>query len=207
MRTLSSLVKQLLNDDYFSTFALIDIVSNYAEFHLTTIPVDITFNGISYSADHSLSSLDTPKSSTSVDKATFKLTFADTDFIFKPLAENAAACGMMKVMTGFYNTTGAPLTSSSGIVFGPDAPILDTKDMFCIYQGEIDQPRYTMSDNDGVLFELSCASPMAALDAVNSFYTSAHSLSQRKPLNVVDTCFDKVSISGKTVEILWGKAP
>lgn len=205
MRTLSPLVKSFLNEDFFSTFALIDIVSNVAEFHLTTIPVDITFGGIEYTSDHSLYSLDTPKSSTSVDKASFKLTFVDTDFMFKLLAENAASGGMVKVLTGFYNTTGAVIRSTSGMNFNPDAPILDIKDMFCIYQGEIDQPKYTMSEDQGVLFELNCASPMAALDAVNSFYTSQHSLAQRKPASVVDTCFDKVSISGKTVEILWGK--
>lgn len=206
MRDLSNLVKNFLESDYFSTFVLIDIESNLAEFHLTTIPVDVVFNGVTYSADHSLSSLDTPKSSTSVDKATFKLTFADTDFVFKTLAENAASCGRVKILTGFYNTSGAALNSTGGLRVQPDQPILDAKDMFRIYDGEIDQPRYTMSDSNGVLFELSCASPMAALDSVNPFYTSAHSLSQRKPANVVDTCFDKASISGTTVEILWGKS-
>ena len=204
MKKLSSLVLNFLNHGIFSTFALLDIEMGEASFHFTTLPTDATIGGVEYSADNPLVSFDTPKSTTAVDKATFKLTFSDTGFIFRNVASDAAAGGHVKIRVGFYNTTDNTIISSSLLEFEPGQPILDEADMLIMHEGAIDKPAYTFSESAGVNFELTCASPMAALDLVNSFYTTRFSLQQRvKGTN--DTCFDKVSLGGTAAQIKWGK--
>ena len=204
MKKLSSLVRNFLNRGIFSTFALLDIKMGDASFHFTTLPVNVTVAGVKYSHDHSLVSFDTPKSTTAVDKATFKLTFADTDFVFRGVAGEAAAGGSVRIRVGFYNTTDSVVVSSGLLSFDPDQPILDEGDFLIMHDGMIDKPAYTFSESSGVAFELTCASPMAALDLVNSFYTTRFSLQQRVK-GTTDTCFDKISLGGTAAQIKWGK--
>lgn len=204
MKKLSSLVLNFLNHGIFSTFALLDIEMGEASFHFTTLPTDATIGGIAYTADNSLVSFDTPKSTTAVDKATFKLTFADTAFAFRDVASVAAAGGSIRIRVGFYNINDNDIISTNLLTFEPGQPILDAADFVIMHEGAIDKPAYTFSESSGVVFELTCASPMAALDLVNSFYTTRFSLQQRVK-GTTDTCFDKVSLGGTAAQIKWGK--
>ena len=204
MKKLSSLVLNFLERGIFSTFALLDIEMGNASFHFTTLPTNVTIGSVEYTSDNPLVGFDTPKSTTAVDKATFKLTFADTAFMFRDIADEAAAGGSVRVRIGFYNIADNTVLSTNLLSFEPGQPILDEADFLIMHEGSIDKPSYTFSESSGVVFELTCASPMAALDFVNSFYTTRFSLQQRIK-GTTDTCFDKISLGGTAAQIKWGK--
>lgn len=221
MKKLSILVNEFIEKGFFSTFYLVDLTFGTTEFHFTTLPYSITVvndiirplyqANVIYSAESNLLNIDTPKSSSSVDKSTFKIKFADNDFIFREYCNSATSNGKLKFRAGFINTmvdlSGNPIsvTSSRGTVYQPTMPILDPLDFILIYQGIVDKPTYFLSDDEGIIFELECSSPMAALDATNSFYTTTQALAQRLPPTVTDTCFEDITLGGKTQELRWGR--
>lgn len=158
-----------------------------------------------YSSDHFIVNFDPPKLSDVTDKAAFRILFSDVDGQFTPIADQLIGADIILV-GGFYNSTGEPvLSTSTATIYQPNAPILDPEDMFVIYSGKIDTVKFTASEGDGMLFEIQCGSPVANLDAVNSFHTTPTSLAQRIPPSVVDTAFDNISIKSTKQEILWGK--
>jgi len=173
----------------------------------TTLPYNITISGTTYSADNGLISVDPPKISDNADREAFKLSFADPDLSFSSLA-NDMINARLTLRGGFNNTTGAYLTASNGALIEVNSPVLNYTDMLIIYKGFIDVVKYVISE-DGVVLEIECTSPMAQLDALNSFYTTTNSLQQRVPkaawTTAPDTAFDNVALGGHSQEILWGK--
>lgn len=115
----------------------------------------------------------------------------------------------VSVRGGFYNTTGEIVIPSVGSEVAPNEPILNSVDLIVIYSGYIDKVQYAIDEENGVILELECASPMASLDALNVFYSTTNSLKQRVPSEqwaaAPDTAFDNVSLGGRSQEILWGK--
>jgi hypothetical protein len=205
MRKYSALVNSFLSNGFYSTYTLLELVLNEATFRYVTLPYDVTVGGIEYSADNGIVNLDPPKMSSTVDKEAFKIELADPNFIYREYADTATSNGKIRVRIGFINTTGSAVTSTGGTSYGFGSPVLDILDTIAIYDGVIDQPKYVISQDEGVLFQLTGSAPMAALDAVNPMYTSKFMNNQRIPNGVVDTCFDKVSFGGRSQEILWGK--
>ncbi len=174
----------------------------------TTLPYDTTINGILYSSDDSIASIDPPKLSDNADREAFKIVFADPDMSFSGLCDEMMN-SRVSVRGGFYNTTGDILVGSDNAVYEPNEPLLNITDTLLMYKGFIDSVRYAISEEDGVILEIECASPMASLDAVNSFYSTTNSLKQRVPASAwiaaPDTAFDNLSLGGKAQEVLWGK--
>lgn len=208
MRKFTQTVKTLLESGIYSGFFLIDIYVGNTPLRYTTLPYDITLAGVDYSSDHSLASVDPPKLSNNTDREAFKLRFVD------PNMEYAGICNDMinarlSIRSGFYNTTGVAIQASNGQLIEPNMPIINSQDVLLIYKGFIDSVKYNLSEENGAILEIECASPMAALDALNSFYTTTNSLRQRVPAAqwaaAPDTAFDNVSLGGKSQEILWGK--
>ena len=176
-----------------------------ASLHFTTLPYDVTIGGVHYVADVGIVKVDAPPSTSAVDKATFKMQFADPTFIFRPYAGEATSNGACTIRTFFLNTTGHSITSSSGLAFGNGSPILDVLDSVCIYKGRLDTVSYDITVENGIIFEVECASPMAALDASNALYTTRASLRQRIKDGYDDTSFNNIKLSGTTVSLKWGK--
>jgi hypothetical protein len=221
MKKLSSLALDFIEKGFYSTFHLLDITFGQTEYHITTLPYSVTVindyiktfvnYNVTFTNSGGLMAVDQPKTSTSIDKSTFKLKFADNDFIFRQYCDSASSNGKVRFRAGFLNTmtdsNGNPIsvTSSNGTTYLPLSPILDPADFVLLYQGAIDKPTYMLSDESGIIFELECSSPMAALDATNSFYTTTMSLAQRLPPSVVDTCFEDITLGGRTQELRWGR--
>ena len=205
MKKFSRLVRNFLAEGYYSTFLLIDLKVGDASLHFTTLPYDVYIGGIHYVADVGIVKVDAPPSTSAVDKATFKMQFADPTFIFRPYAGSATSNGACTIRNFFLNTTGHSITSSSGLVFSNGSPIMDALDSVCIYKGRLDTVSYDMTVESGIIFEVECASPMAALDASNTLYTTRASLRQRIKDGYDDTSFNNLKLSGTTVSLKWGK--
>ena len=207
MRKFSTPVKTLLATGIYSGFFLLEMNINGTVLRYTTLPYNVTIGGTLYSADSGLISVDPPKLSDNADREAFKLSFADPDLSFSSLCGDMINSRLI-LRGGFSNTSGGYLTSSSGALIEVNAPILNYTDMLIIYKGFIDVVKYVISD-DGVVLEIECTSPMAQLDALNSFYTTTNSLQQRVPTSQwaasPDTAFDNVALGGHSQEILWGK--
>ena len=198
----------LLSGGIYSGFYLLEIDIGNPSLKYTTLPYDVTISGVTFSADNPLVSVDPPKLSNSTDREAFKITFADPQFEFAALCDNMINA-RVTIRGGFFNTTPEPLVTSEGVEVETTKPILNFADTIVLYKGFIDVVRYAIDDNNGVMLEIECASPMASLDAVNVFYSTTESLRQRVPsgtwASAPDTAFDNVSLGGRSQEILWGK--
>jgi hypothetical protein len=208
MRKFSQPVKTLLATGIYSGFFLIEMNIRGNPLRYTTLPYDVSVGGNLYSSDSNLAGVDPPKLSTSTDREAFKIKFADPEMTFSALCDEMIN-SRVSVRGGFFNTTGSVLVDSVGQSIQPNNPLLNINDTLLMYKGFIDVVRYTMSEEDGVLLEIECTSPMASLDALNSFYTTTNSLRQRVPADIwaaaPDTSFDNVSLGGSAQELLWGK--
>lgn len=202
------MVTDLLSTGVYSGLFLITIETTSGQINYTTLPYDVTVGGITYSSDNDLVAIDPPKLSNTADKESFKLTFADASYVFAA-ASSSLLNAHIRVLGAFYNTLGVEILDSDGNPVSPNKPILCTKDMVIMYEGQVGSFRYVVSEENGVLFEIEGGSPMNALDSLSNFYTSPNSLKQRIPAAewalAPDTAFDNVSLGGKAKEILWGK--
>jgi hypothetical protein len=207
MRKISTLVKNALSSGVYSGFLLVDIISQGNPLHFTTLPYDVRVGSQDYSTDNTLSFIDKPALATNTDKELYKITFADPELLY---ASNAHALvnAEVRVRGGLFNMGSTDIVASDGVAYSSKRPILSPDDMLIIYAGVVDKTGYHVSE-DGVTFEIECASPMSSLDAVNSLYTTRNSQQQRVPAAMwalaPDTAFDNVSLGGKSQEFLWGK--
>ena len=186
----------------YSGFVVIDIISGDMQYRTTTLPYDVTIEGVLYTADRRLKGIDPPKTSSNVDRAAYRIGFLDPDGYFlsnMPLLFNAS----VTVRGGFFNTLDADVLALNGETYGHNEAILSPGDMITMYKGYVDIPKYLNANMDSPVVSLECASPMSMLDATNVFYTTPNSLRQRT--NTEDTSFDQVSLGGKSVELEWGK--
>ena len=199
---------RLISSGIYSGFYLLSLDVGNPSLKYTTLPHDVVVDGVTYTSDNTLAGLDPPKLSSNTDREAFKISFSDPQFQYAPLC-NKMMNAKVTVRGGFFNTTGETLFPSSGLAVGVNEPILTSTDMITLYSGYIDVVRYTIDEENGVILELECASPMASLDALNVFYSTTNSLKQRVPSSIwaanPDTAFDNVALGGKSQEILWGK--
>lgn len=208
MRKFSPLVTSLISSGIYSGFYLLSLDVGNPSLKYTTLPYDVVVDGVTYTADNTLAGLDPPKLSSNTDREAFKISFSDPQFQYSALCRSMMNA-KVTVRGGFFNTTGGVVFPSSGLAVDVNEPILSSADMITLYSGYIDVVRYTIDDENGVILELECASPMASLDALSVFYSTTNSLKQRVPAAVwassPDTAFDNVSLGGRSQEILWGK--
>jgi hypothetical protein len=210
MKNLSLVVKSFLEQGFFSVFFLIDLKlindsGTIVNLHFTSLSFDVLVEGITYSSDNFLSKIDSHRATTILNRNEYKLMFLDNNYLFKPFVNKSSAGGLLNIRIGFINTTGDILVSSNGYSFEPHMPILDPLDLFIAYKGGIDNFKYIISEDQGAFVEITGASPLAALDAVNTFYSNAFALKQRLPAGTIDTSFDQIMEGSKKIELLWGK--
>ena len=199
---------RLISSGIYSGFYLIALDIGNPNLRYTTLPYDAKLGGVTYQSDHGLIGLDPPRLSNTTDREAFKIRFSDPQFELAPLCKSMINA-KVSVRGGFYNTTGEIVIPSVGSEVAPNEPILNSVDLIVLYSGYIDKVQYAIDEENGVILELECASPMASLDALNVFYSTTNSLKQRVPSEqwaaAPDTAFDNVSLGGRSQEILWGK--
>ena len=181
---------------------MITINTTNSVLRYTTLPYDIVVDGYSYSSNQAVASSDTPKIAVSTDKTSYKIVFADSSYSFATIG-NELINARLHIRAGFNNTTNATIDG-----FAPGFPILSSEHFVSVYGGFIEKTFYSINQEDGVLFSIECASPMANLDAVNAFYTTKDALRQLVGIGGVgsyDTSFDQVTLSGVKRSLSWGK--
>lgn len=198
----------MLSNGVYNGFFLIEMAYDGIELNYTSLPYDVTINGVTYSSDNNLVSLDPPRLSNTTDREVYKIAFADPDFDFAPASQKMLN-SRITIRGGWLNVMPETILDSDGIEVEVNYPILNLKDTLMLYRGFIDVVRYNINEESGVIFQIECASPMANLDALTAFYTTKDCLRQRVPAAVwntnPDTAFDNISLGGHAQEILWGK--
>ena len=198
MRTMSSVVKTILDQDEIAFFYLVEVGSGSRLIRHTTLQRDVVVGGITYVSNSGLMTVDPPKLSAVVDREAYKITYADPTFQYRPFLEEGFMGVPMIVRIGFFNTTGAPLGGAN-----PGEPITDIAHTLIIYEGTVDNQGYIvdMEGNEATL-ALEGSSPMTALGLVRTIVTSKDNLRQR---NASDTAYDQIYTGSKQIELLWGK--
>ena len=197
MRDVSSTLRQILLSDTVEMIYLVKIDHPVSKILDTTAATKITYDGNEYTPNGNLLSIEAPRLSDAVDKEPYKIVYADAELEKFSRLEGSWVGMMVTVYAVFYNTLGVTVGS---VV--PGQPLLN--DVVIAYKGRVDSQGYTINPDDGkVLAVLDCASPMAALGLIRSFYTSKDSMKLKAPS---DTSFDEVYIGTKEAAILWGRA-
>lgn len=199
MRKFSANIKQLLASDSVAVFYLAKLEHPSGTIYDTTAASDITFNGNVYNANSGLLSVEPPRLSDVVDREVYKIIYADPEFTKLGGLESSWTGVKVTVWAGFYNTIS---NGFAGVAKG--APILSEADMVIAYRGVVDTQGYTVDPSNGtVVVVIECASPVASLGLVKSFYSSKESMRMR---NRNDSSFDEVHVGSEEAAILWGKA-
>lgn len=197
MRTFSSNINQILLQDSITPFVMVSITATMLTRRDTSLPFDVTFDGTTYTSDNGLVSVEPPRLSTVVDRAVYKITYADEDFSMKAAFTNGIVGAPVTVYIGFINTTSYILNGVN-----PGHPLLSTDDVLIGYRGVIDSYGYSSGTESGILAAFECSSPMSDLGLLRAFYTSQDSLRQFSP---TDTAFNQVYAGSKAISLLWGK--
>jgi hypothetical protein len=196
MIQLSQVIQEIILLDRVKYFFLVSIGNNR---NYTSAPFNITMsNGITYLSDGGLIGVDPPTFSSTVDRSSYSVLFADLSSELKSYFEEGATGDSISVRVGFYNTleqetNGVPL----------DGVFTNINDTILLYKGIIDTQSYSIDVNNGsIIAKIEGSSPMADLDLVKSFFTNKDSMQQR---NSSDTAFDKVFEGSGEISLKWGK--
>jgi hypothetical protein len=199
MRQFSDNVKLLLSDTYrINAFSLVEMKNKNVTIRHTTLPYNCNITGIgNFLADNGLRGLEPPKLSATVDRETYKIVYADPEFLFKEIFEQGFVGADITIWAGLLNTT-------TGVVggAGPGEPLLSSSDLIMLYKGVVDTHAYSIKDHEEVICTIEGSSPMANLALVKNRMTSQDCLRQ---LGISDSAFDSVYAGSAAVNLLWGK--
>jgi hypothetical protein len=196
MISISPAITNIIFLDRVKYFLLVSIGNNK---HFTSNPFDITMsNGITYLSDGGLAAIDPPTFSSSVDRSTYGVTFADVTSELKSFFETGATGASLSVRLGFYNTLDDAIEGVEvGEIFN------NINDTILIYKGVVDGQSYMIDPNNSEIYaKIEGSSPMADLDLVRPFYTNKDSMQQKNPN---DNSFDKVFEGSGSIKLKWGR--
>jgi hypothetical protein len=190
MRTFSSAIQTLINNETVSFFFLIEL--NFAsDYYFTSHSSDIEVTEAdgtvkTFLADGGLFEVDSPRFSSTVDRESYRVVIADATNQMLSEFKNNVVGKDITVKVGFLDNNGIPLNSLGDLIF--------------IYKGYVDAPSISNDFNEK-LAVIEGTSPMSDLDSVNVFYTSKDGMDQK---NVLDTSFDAI-YGNREITIKWGK--
>lgn len=186
MRTFSSTVQSLINQDTVDFFFLIDLEFS-TTYRLSSLPYNVTFNGNTYEANGAILEVDSPKFSSVVDRESYRVVVVeDENNTFKTEIGNNVVGKNITARVGFFDSTGDP--------------VLNVDDTLLVYKGYVDSPAISNNfDNKIVTFEGT--SPMADLDMVISFIGSKNGIKQK---DSNDESFSNV-YGESIIKLKWGK--
>lgn len=197
MRNLSPTLKALLKSDEVSMCYLVKIEHPDGTIYDTTAVTPIIYNSDIYSPNGNLLSVEPPKLSETVDREPYKIIYADAEHEKFNQLEGSWTGILVTVFACFFNTTGEIVGD-----IPPNEPLVN--DVLIAYRGFVDSQSYTIDPDSGTVIALiECASPMASLGLIKSFYTSDESMRQIDP---TDTSFSEIHTGAQEAAILWGKA-
>lgn len=197
MQIFSPNVIQLIASTNISNFFLINIKHNTG-IRYTTLPYSVTVDTLGeFSEDNYVIQVDAPRLTSIVSKATYKISLADPNYDFKPLAEAGLVGTEVELYVGFINTLETTLGGAE-----PGEPLLLLEDIPLVYSGQIDSHGYSVNEETGIVFFIDLASPMAALGAVKSVLTSK--AETRARLSSDSSC-DQIYAGSRATNLLWGK--
>jgi hypothetical protein len=196
MIQLSATVQALLVSPSLNFFYLVKLGAN--KFY-TSAPYNVTMDdGITYVADSGLIGVEPPRISSVVDRASYKISFADSGMLLKSYFETGAVGDPVVVRIGFFNTLGHTVGGVAPDLFFPQLA-----NTMIVYSGVVDGQNYNIDFGQGeVTAVIECASPMADLDMVRSFKTNSDSMITRDPN---DICFNRVFQGSGSISYNWGK--
>jgi hypothetical protein len=203
MLKLSNTVNQIIASRNIQYFFLVTIESASPIFgtrRYTSNPYDITMDDtFTYTSNNTLLSVDPPKLSNTVDRASYTLSFSDTEFLFKSYFEEGATGDAVTVRLGFINSLDVTL---DGITPGNYFPQITNSVL--VYKGVIDGQKYQLEldEESSAVVQIECSSPMADLNLVKPFFTSKESMRQK---NSNDTSFDSNYQGSGQIKLKWGK--
>lgn len=201
MRATSSVVKSLIKANNVEHFFLVNIGdSDYS----TSLPYDVTMsNGITYLAENGLVAVDPPRLSQTVDRESYKIQFADPNYLMRSYFEAGATGDKVEVYIGFINNTSASINGTDGVAVLPMAPFKNTADCLLVYRGTVDNHGYEINLGDNtVIATIEGSSPMSDLDLVRALYTSKDSIRQ---FDSTDTAYDQIYEGSGEMVTKWGK--
>lgn len=185
MIILNDTIRDILNQPVIESFSMVELGNYKTTDYFGNINLS---DGRVFVNDGKLLSVEPPHLSTVVDRAIYKISFADPNYDFA--AEHDNYTGMQaSVRLGFIQD---------------EMPLLQVENTFLLYQGQVDFAAYNISteDNGETVFVVECASPMANLDLVRTFYTSKENMRMLSP---GDTSFDQVYEGSGQISLKWGK--
>jgi len=191
MISFSATVKALLEQPLIETFYLVKIGTGT----WTTFHSDLTYNGTVYSASNAIVAIEPPKSTSVVDRGTFKVTLSDTSFTYGALAESGLIGLPLLVYVGFVDQT-------------TKAPQLSVDDVLLAYDGFVDGSAYSIetAEKGTSLFTITGTSPMHDLDHVRAFYTSQDFVDKNfANLAVKDTAYNQMYDGSVQTSLRWGR--
>lgn len=196
MIELSQTISNILEGYTLNFFYLVSIRETD---HYTSASHDILMeNGITYISDGGLFSVESPRMSSTVDRASYKIAFTDPTFAMKSYFESGATGDKITVRLGFYNTLGEIV---DGVEPGDYFPQM--ANTIVAYQGVVDSHMYDINIAEGSsIATIEGSSPMADLDLVKSFFTNKESMKIRNP---DDTAFRDVFSGSGAISLKWGK--
>lgn len=188
MIALSPTMQGRLREPTISTFIMLETEGGLRK---TSYPRDLTFAGKTFVSDGTVVRVDLPKMTSVVDKQKFTITMLDNDFEFAATAEMGLVGQLVSVWISCNDEN--------------EQPILSIPDVILIYRGRIDAPAHQIDTNTAgsAMFTLDCASPMADLDRVRTFYASQDYFDKNYP---GDTSFEQIFATSGPVSLRWGKA-
>ena len=187
MKNISSSIKYLLSRDVVSVFYLVAISNDSVNIKSTTNASDFYMPSVgNFSSSDGLIVVEPPDNTSSIDRSSYKIAYADPEFILRPILEAGIIGARVDAYLGFINTV--------------NNTALD--DVLLIYSGSVDTYGYEINTSEGtVIASLECSSPMGSLGMKRGFYTTRSEIKQIDPS---DTCFDQVTVGSKAI-YAWGK--
>ena len=185
MRQFSPAVQVILDSDLIEYAFLIKLSLNY-DYYLTSNGYDVVYDGNTYLANSGLYEFDSPKSSTILDRESYKVIISE---LFNEMIPEFKL-----------NVVGKPIEVFVALRDANGDLLLSTDDVLKVYKGTVDRPSIT-NDFDKKLAVLEGTSPMSDLDLVNTFITSKDGMDQKSD---TDTSFDEIYEGGE-ITLKWGK--
>jgi hypothetical protein len=184
---------------------LVSITSHYSDVELR----DGTNVLRTYQSDGRLIRIDPPAITSAVDRSSYKIYFADPNFLDGVHAEGLGhtpwISQSVEIRAVFTNTTEGNKVDSKGYSIKPDQLYDQLEDTMIVYSGYIDDISYQINTQTlgESLLVISCSSPMYNLDFKRSFRLNKDFISSRNPK---DSCCDRIYEGSSKVRLMWGKS-
>jgi hypothetical protein len=159
---------------------------------VTTHPSNVVLSdNVTYVADGSLQSVDTPSVSSTVSTDRYRIQLADPFFAEGPFVEQGIIGCNVEIRTCFLDTDGTPLTNLS--------------DTLLAYSGYGDGTSFSVESNEvgETVVQLTCTSPMGDLDFKKYIYLTKDFIRGRNP---TDSCCDAIYGGSGVLQLKWGKS-